>query len=83
MVAILPDTIPDDAAPLTGTEDLNAEQIVDFNKFMSLAGRNVFVDLKDGNVYVGLLHSTRGSEFQVGTKSGVISYRDVVRFRQV
>lgn len=80
---VLPEAIFDDAAPLTGTESFDAELQQAFTEFVALKNRNVFVELENGDYYVGLLHGINGSHFYVGDKSPELCYVNVKGYRLV
>ena len=78
---VLPEFIPEDAAPLESVEDLSPTQLICYNAFAALKNKNIYVELNDGRTYTGLLNGIRGFDFYVGTKSPKLKYVDVKKYR--
>jgi hypothetical protein len=87
---IIPDEIPENYVALPAEHQgvsfdgpADAAHINLVSGLVRLAGKNVFVNFKDGTSEVGMLHSVQVDNFMVGNHRWTKFFVDVVSFREV
>ena len=82
MEKLLPDTLPEDAAPLSEASQI-ATSSVYLCDFFGMDGKNVHVMFNDGETLTGMIHGFIGSTFVVGNTPDRRMVKDITYFREV
>lgn len=78
MIYITPDEIPESGSLMT---DLTENAVLKPANIFK--GMNAYIELNDGRVFIGKIHSVNFDEFKVGQSDEVIHAKDVRSAREV
>lgn len=78
MIDIIPDEVPK-----SGSLTENLDEIAILKPKGIYRGMNAYIELNDGRIFVGRIHSGFFNEFKVGNNDEVIHAKDVRSAREV
>ena len=82
MISILPDTLPEDVAPLDSGSQITSGA-ADTCDFFEKEGKSLHVVFTDGATLTGMIHGFIGSTFVVGNTPDRRMVKDITYFREV